>query len=277
MNDPAGSPKFISEPVAIPCGKCRLQLEPAQKRRSMVRIVGYSWVAVYADDFEAAIGFFTEKLGLPLEWRQEDTDFAGFRLPSGQLLEVFGPRWAQSHGPYDGAHPSTSPILGFEVEDGDCTPPRIGLWQILARHTVALPVKIVRVARILVENRLGLLARLKIGAVIVAVRRKRRYVADRVHEWRLLVWGGFRVFFRARSSSAADRRTPSDPVAPIRLPAQLLFGETPQAAPLFPRLSLRLLEQLDVLDVRGEGRHLRVTFSCEDLVEHPSVRQIHVG
>ena len=83
----------------------------------MVRIVGYSWMGVYADDFEATIGFFADKLGLPLEWRQEDTDFAGFRLPSGQLLEVFGPRWAQSHGRYDGASPSTSPILGFEVEN----------------------------------------------------------------------------------------------------------------------------------------------------------------
>ena len=83
----------------------------------MVRILGYSWMGVYADDFEAAISFFTDKLGLPLEWRQEDTDFAGFRLLSGQLLEVFGPRWAESHGRYDGAHPSTSPILGFEVDD----------------------------------------------------------------------------------------------------------------------------------------------------------------
>ena len=82
-----------------------------------MRIVGYSWVGVYADDFEAIIGFFTDKLGLQLEWRQEDTDFAGFRLPSGQLLEVFGPRWADTHEQYDGAHPSTSPILGFEVED----------------------------------------------------------------------------------------------------------------------------------------------------------------
>ncbi len=58
----------------------------------MVRIVGYSWTGVYADDFEEAIGFFADKLGLPLEWRQEDADFAGFRMPSGQLLELFGPR-----------------------------------------------------------------------------------------------------------------------------------------------------------------------------------------
>ncbi len=82
-----------------------------------MRILGYSWVGIYTDDFEAAITFFTDKLGLPLEWRQEDTDFAGFRLPSGQLLEVFGPRWANTHEQYDGAHPSTSPILGFEVQD----------------------------------------------------------------------------------------------------------------------------------------------------------------
>lgn len=82
-----------------------------------MRIVGYSWMGVFADDFEAAIDFFADKLGLPLEWRQEDTDFAGFRLPSGQLLEVFGPRWADAREQYDGTHPSTSPILGFEVED----------------------------------------------------------------------------------------------------------------------------------------------------------------
>ncbi len=83
----------------------------------MVRILGYSWMGVYAEDFETTINFFTEGLGLPLEWRQEDTDFAGFRLPSGQLLEVFGPRWADTHVQYDGVQPSTSPILGFEVED----------------------------------------------------------------------------------------------------------------------------------------------------------------
>lgn len=34
----------------------------------MVRILGYSWMGVYADDFEATISFFTEKLGLAIEW-----------------------------------------------------------------------------------------------------------------------------------------------------------------------------------------------------------------
>jgi predicted enzyme related to lactoylglutathione lyase len=83
----------------------------------MVRILGYSWMGVYADDFEATIDFFTDKLGLAIEWHEVDTDFAGFRLPSGQLVEVFGPRWADTQKEYNGVHPSTTPILGFEVED----------------------------------------------------------------------------------------------------------------------------------------------------------------
>ncbi len=82
-----------------------------------MRILGYSWMGIYAEDFEAAISFFAKKLGLPLEWREQDTDFAAFRLPSGQLFEVCGPRWAATHEEYNGVHPTTSPILGFEVED----------------------------------------------------------------------------------------------------------------------------------------------------------------
>ncbi len=62
----------------------------------MVRILGYSWMGVYADDFEATITFFTEKLRLAIEWHEFDTNFAGFRLPSGQLVEVFGARWTDT-------------------------------------------------------------------------------------------------------------------------------------------------------------------------------------
>jgi len=65
----------------------------------MVRVVGYSWTGVYADDFETAVSFFADKLGLTLEWRQEDTDFAGFRLPSGQLLESSGRTGQRPTGP----------------------------------------------------------------------------------------------------------------------------------------------------------------------------------
>ena len=82
-----------------------------------MRVLGYTWVGIATEDFEGTLHFFTEKLGLPLEWREDDTHFAGFRLPSGQLFEVFGPRWADTQEEYNGVHPSTTPILGFEVED----------------------------------------------------------------------------------------------------------------------------------------------------------------
>jgi catechol 2,3-dioxygenase-like lactoylglutathione lyase family enzyme len=48
----------------------------------MVRNLGYSWMGIYADDFEATISFFTEKLGLANEWHEVDTDLpaSGCRL-----------------------------------------------------------------------------------------------------------------------------------------------------------------------------------------------------
>ena len=86
----------------------------------MVRILGYSWAGIHTEDFEAAIRFFTEKLGLLLTYHAEDTDFAHFRLPSGQLFEVFGPNsedYAATREEYAGVHPASCPIVGFEVED----------------------------------------------------------------------------------------------------------------------------------------------------------------
>jgi predicted enzyme related to lactoylglutathione lyase len=88
--------------------------------RPMVRILGYSWAGIHTENFEAAIRFFTEKLGLLLTYRAEDTDFALFRLPSGQLFEVFGPNsedYAATREEYAGVHPASCPIVGFEVED----------------------------------------------------------------------------------------------------------------------------------------------------------------
>jgi len=86
----------------------------------MVRILGYSFAGIYTDDFEATISFLTDTLGLPLEWREEDTDFAGFRLPSGQLFEVFGSN-SESYDEvrefYDGVGPANALFIGFEVED----------------------------------------------------------------------------------------------------------------------------------------------------------------
>jgi catechol 2,3-dioxygenase-like lactoylglutathione lyase family enzyme len=77
-----------------------------------MQISGYSWVGIVTQDFEGTIRFFADKLGLPLVRREDDAQFAHFRLPSGQLFEVFGP-----NNEYASVHPSTSPVVGFEVED----------------------------------------------------------------------------------------------------------------------------------------------------------------
>src|SRR5215204_3897391 len=73
-------------------------------------ISGFSWVGIETEDFEATISFLTEKLGLPLTERAENAQIAHFRLPSGQLFEVFGP------GVTD-VHTTSCPVVGFDVED----------------------------------------------------------------------------------------------------------------------------------------------------------------
>jgi catechol 2,3-dioxygenase-like lactoylglutathione lyase family enzyme len=74
-----------------------------------MHVSGYSWAGVRTEDFAAALQFFGDVLGLPLADRDDSKDFAQFRLPSGQLFEIFGPR--------DGWHKFLqSPVLGFEVE-----------------------------------------------------------------------------------------------------------------------------------------------------------------
>ncbi len=61
-----------------------------------------------------------DTLGLPVEWLREDAEVAGFRLPSGQLFEVFGPN--------DGGVQTTScPVVGFEVEDVAATREELAL------------------------------------------------------------------------------------------------------------------------------------------------------
>ena len=75
-----------------------------------MHISGYSWVGVRTEDFESTIAFLADILGLPLTWRAADGEIAHFRLPSGQLFEVFGPNVA-------GIQTTTCPVVGFEVAD----------------------------------------------------------------------------------------------------------------------------------------------------------------
>jgi catechol 2,3-dioxygenase-like lactoylglutathione lyase family enzyme len=76
----------------------------------MMSISGYSWVGIETEDFQATIRFLTEKLSLPLAWRAEHAEVAHFRLPSGQLFEVFGPGVTE-------VHTTSCPVIGFDVED----------------------------------------------------------------------------------------------------------------------------------------------------------------
>ncbi len=75
-----------------------------------MRIAGFKFAAVRSKDFAGAVGFFAEVLGLLLERRDDEREFAEFRLPSGQGLGVFGPKSAEYSF-------HSCPVIGFDVED----------------------------------------------------------------------------------------------------------------------------------------------------------------
>ena len=74
-----------------------------------VKVKGYSWVGVGVDDFDGALSFFTNVLGL----RQaivDDRGVAILEVADGQLLEVFGPGTK-------GHKLNSTPVVAFEVDD----------------------------------------------------------------------------------------------------------------------------------------------------------------
>lgn len=79
-----------------------------------MRVTGIGWLGVLTENYEEALHFFSEILGLSLEHRDEAKVLAHFWLPSGQLLEVFGPSNRQRKEKYRWF---TGPEVGFEVED----------------------------------------------------------------------------------------------------------------------------------------------------------------
>ena len=79
-----------------------------------MRVAGISWAAVLTQDFEATLRFFSEILGLALDYRDVARVLAHFRLPSGRLLEIYGPSNRQRKEKYLWFN---GPVLGFEVED----------------------------------------------------------------------------------------------------------------------------------------------------------------
>ena len=74
-----------------------------------MEIQGIAWLATRTAEFEATARFFGETMGLPAE--HEEPDFAVFRLPNGDKVEVFGPS-DRTH-----EHFTTGPVAGFLVED----------------------------------------------------------------------------------------------------------------------------------------------------------------
>ena len=55
-----------------------------------MRIKGISWVGVKTGSYDQMARFFTEVMGLSVDFEQPD--FAVFRLPDGDKLEIFGPQ-----------------------------------------------------------------------------------------------------------------------------------------------------------------------------------------
>lgn len=74
-----------------------------------MNVIGISWVGTRTEHFEAMRWFYEEVL--ELERWVEDDDFVAYRLPSGDVAELFG------RGSPDHDHFTTGPVVGFLVND----------------------------------------------------------------------------------------------------------------------------------------------------------------
>jgi len=70
---------------------------------------GLAWLGTRTREFEDTARFFRDTLGLRAE--HEEPDFAIFRLPNGDKVEVFGPSDREHE------HFETGPVVGFLVDD----------------------------------------------------------------------------------------------------------------------------------------------------------------
>lgn len=80
-----------------------------------MRVPGMGWAGAITEQYEASQEFFTEQLGLPLQFEAKKHVISHLRQPSGQILELYGPsnrqRRPEKYCCLDGH------ALGFEVED----------------------------------------------------------------------------------------------------------------------------------------------------------------
>ena len=70
---------------------------------------GLVWLGTRTRKFDDTVRFFGDTLGLRRE--HSEPDFAVFKLPNGDTVEVFGP------GDKDHEHFATGPVAGFQVDD----------------------------------------------------------------------------------------------------------------------------------------------------------------
>jgi predicted enzyme related to lactoylglutathione lyase len=56
---------------------------------AQMRVQGISWVGVKTDSYQQMKEFFADVVGLAVD--HEQSDFAVFRFPTGDKLEIFGP------------------------------------------------------------------------------------------------------------------------------------------------------------------------------------------
>ena len=77
-----------------------------------MNIRGYSWAGAPTSDFDGTNRFFREELGLDPLMIDDERMIGIFKLPTGQLFEVFGPgsRYQKL---------MNSPTIAFDVDDID--------------------------------------------------------------------------------------------------------------------------------------------------------------
>ena len=74
-----------------------------------MEVKGLGWAGTRTSEYGAMVRLFREGLGLTLA--HEEPDFAGFVLPNGDKVEVFGPS-DEEH-----AHFDSGPVVGFLVDN----------------------------------------------------------------------------------------------------------------------------------------------------------------
>jgi catechol 2,3-dioxygenase-like lactoylglutathione lyase family enzyme len=114
FKDPDGYLYEIAEPWvwrraegAVPPGS-----DPPAERVALT-VKGFPWVGIRPKrDFQASLELFGNIMGLKLHQLHANEDFAHFILPSGESLELFGPK-------HPHAQVTGGPVLGFSVDDLD--------------------------------------------------------------------------------------------------------------------------------------------------------------